>query len=413
MIEPVIPDDKGPRIVVVGVGGAGTNAVDNMVTTGLTGVDFMAINTDSQALSRSLTEHKIHIGKNITKGLGTGANPALGEQSAMEDQELIQDALQGADLVFITCGLGGGTGTGASPIVADVAREIGALTVAIVTKPFDFEGSVRRGHAEPGQSNLRARVDTLITIPNQRLVKIIDESTPLIEAFRVSDGVLLQCVRSISDLITVPGLINLDFADIKTIMDNTGGAVMGVGFGRGENKAAQAFAQASSSPLMEEVVLEGAKGVLINITGGPDMTLYEINKSIEQQVNSKADPQANIIFGAVIDESMSEQMKVTILATGFVRSEPTDTSKRLAEEKEPVEVTAQDYASYDEPAYLRKRRPEPQPQAAAPTPTQSSLTAHSVPAAPEKKPEATEIEPEPFNRLDREDVLPSIFGNYK
>ncbi len=408
MIEPVIQEERGPRIVVAGIGGAGTNAVDNMISTGLIGVDFMVINTDSQALSRSRTDRQIHIGKNVTKGLGTGANPALGEQSAMEDRDLIQDALQGADLVFITCGLGGGTGSGASPVVADVAREVGALTVAIVTKPFDFEGSVRRRHAENGQRDLRARVDTLITIPNQRLIKIIDEKTPLIEAFRVSDGVLLQCVRSISDLITLPGLINLDFADIKAIMDSTGGAVMGVGFGRGENKAAQAFAQASSSPLMEEVVIEGARGVLLNITGGPDMTLFEINKAIEEYVNTKADPEANIIFGAVIDDSLDDQMKVTILATGYAAAATSPTEAKIARrELEPVKVSPKDFTNFEEPPYLRKRRPEKPPavKKAAPAVDRTPL--------PEPPPEEIELEPVPFSGRDSEDILPSIFGNLK
>ena len=398
MIEPVIQEEKGPRIVVAGIGGAGTNAVDNMQAAGLSGVDFMVINTDSQSLNRSITDCKIHIGKSVTKGLGTGANPDLGEQAAMEDQELLKDALAESDLVFITCGLGGGTGTGASPVIASIAREMGALTVAIVTKPFDFEGSVRRRHAERGQSDLRSRVDTLITIPNQRLIQIIDETTPLLEAFRVSDGVLLQCVRSISDLITLPGLINLDFADIKTIMEDRGGAVMGVGFGRGENKAGQAFAQASSSPLMEEVVLEGAKGVLINITGGPNMTLHEINKSIEEHVNTKVDPEANIIFGAVIDESLTDQMKVTILATGFARAAiPPQQQAAEQRELEPVHVEPREFTNFEDPAYLKRKRPE------APAPKE----------APAPEPEESEAEAVPFSRLDREEILPSIFGNFK
>lgn len=401
MIEPVLQEEKGPRIVVAGIGGAGTNAVDNMISTGVNGVDFMVINTDYQALSRSRTDRKVHIGKSVTKGLGTGANPTLGEKSAMEDREMIREALDGADLVFITCGLGGGTGTGASPVIADIAHEVGALTVAIVTKPFDFEGSVRRRHAERGQSELRSRVDTLITIPNQRLIKIIEESTPLIEAFRVSDGVLLQCVRSISDLITLPGLINLDFADLKTIMENTGGAVMGVGFGKGENKATQAFNQASSSPLMEEVVLEGAKGVLINITGGLDMTLHEINKAIEEQVNTKVDPEANIIFGAVIDESMNDQMKVTILATGYTRMERSHSVQEDEVELEPVHVSPRQYEPLEEPAYLHKRRPE----------TVATAKPASRPVIPE--PDEQDMEPMPFTRVDREDILPSIFGNFK
>lgn len=368
------------------------------------GIDFMVINTDAQALDRSRTDTKLHIGVSITKGLGTGANPELGKQSAMEDQENIKKVIQGADLVFITCGLGGGTGTGAAPVIAEIARDLGALTVAIVTKPFDFEGSIRRHHAEIGQSDLRSRVDTLITIPNQRLVKIIDQQTPLVEAFRVSDAVLLQCVRSISDLITQPGLINLDFADIKTIMENTGGAVMGVGFGRGDNKAALAFAQASSSPLMEEVVLEGATGVLINITGGPDMTLYEINKAIEEQVNTKVDPDANIIFGAVIDESFTDQMKVTILATGFSRTENQHPIEEAKPEMETIQVAPQDYSNFDEPPYLHKKKPEPQ----------ATVTFAPIPEPqPVAQPVAQQPEPDAFPKVEREDILPSIFGHLK
>jgi len=399
----VLQNERGPRIVVAGVGGAGCNAVDNMINAGLSGVDFVVINTDAQALNRCRTERKVQIGRNITRGLGTGANPSLGEQAAIEDRGLILEAIGDADLVFITCGLGGGTGTGASPIIADIARENGSLTVSIVTKPFDFEGSVRRRHAERGQSDIRSRVDTLITIPNQRLIKIIDENTPLVEAFRVSDGVLLQCVRSISDLITLPGLINLDFADIKTIMENTGGAVMGVGFGKGENKASQAFAQASSSPLMEEVVLEGAKGVLINVTGGPDMTLYEINKAIEEQVNTKVDPEANIIFGTVIDENLIDQIKVTILATGFTRSEKIPEPIRSGQKEGTLTTMKIQPSQYptdlDEPAYLKKKRPEiqrePQPVAAE----------H---LGPDSDPNDL-----PFPKLDRHDFLPSIFGDMK
>ena len=323
----------GPKITVVGVGGGGSNAVDSMGDGTLDGVEFIVVNTDIQALQRARTPRKIHIGKSITKGLGTGANPILGEQAANEDRDLIRAELEGADLVFITAGLGGGTGTGASSVIADVVKELGALSVAITTKPFDFEGSVRRSHAEKGQQILRKKVDTLITIPNQRLISVVDESTTLIDAFKVADSVLKQCVQSIADLITRPGLINLDFADIKSIMDTAGGAVMGVGYGRGANRADDAFKQASCSPLMEEQVIEGAKGILINITCGLDVRLLEVDKAITKHVRDKADGDANVIFGVVIDQDMHEEMKVTILATGTTQGDPNRIQQRRSEEK--------------------------------------------------------------------------------
>jgi cell division protein FtsZ len=382
----------GPKILVVGVGGAGVNAVDNMAAQGLKDVNFLAVNTDAQALSLSSSGNKLLIGRNVTKNLGTGGNPYLGEQAALEDRENLRAGMEGSDLVFITAGLGGGTGSGASPVIAELARECGALTVAITTKPFDFEGPQRRRHAETGQLELRKRVDTLITIPNQRLLKIVDEKMPLLEAFKVADSVLLQCVQSISDLITEPGQMNLDFADIKTIMDNTGGAVMGVGFGRGEDKCRQAFSQACSSPLMEEVVVEGAKGILVNITAGPDVTLYEVNASMEEFINAKADPEANIIFGVVIREDMREEVKVTILATGFTREE-----KRAAETREtvrPEPQPAKRHASFEQPAYLSK---EGGPFARRQPEEKASQPAHER----DRRPVEEEEEPQ---------SLPAIFG---
>jgi len=324
---------NGPKISVVGVGGGGNNAVDSMQDGTLEGVEFIVVNTDIQALQRARTPRKIHIGKSITKGLGTGANPVLGEQAANEDRDLLRSELEGADLVFITAGLGGGTGTGASSVIADIVKELGALSVAITTKPFDFEGSVRRNHAEKGQQVLRKKVDTLITVPNQRLISVVDENTTLIDAFKVADSVLKQCVQSIADLITRPGLINLDFADIKAIMDTAGGAVMGVGYGHGANRADEAFKQASSSPLMEEQVIEGAKGILINITSGMDIKLLEIDRSITKHVREKADGDANIIFGVVIAPEMQDEMKVTILATGSNQGEKKEQVKRREEER--------------------------------------------------------------------------------
>lgn len=325
----------GPKITVVGIGGGGSNAVDGMGDGALDGVEFIVLNTDVQAIQRAKTPRKVHIGKSITKGLGTGANPVLGEQAANEDRELIRRELEGADLVFITACLGGGTGTGASSVVADIVKEMGALSVAITTKPFDFEGSIRRSHAEKGQQILRKKVDTLITVPNQRLINVVDETTTLLDAFKVADNVLKQCVQSIADLITRPGLINLDFADIKSIMDSAGSTVMGVGYGHGNDRAEEAFKQASSSPLMEEQVIEGAKGILINITCGSDIKLLEIDKAISKHIRDRADGDANVIFGVVIDNDMQDEMKVTILATGANQIERRE-YKKAARDERPV-----------------------------------------------------------------------------
>ncbi len=344
------PPGQGPKIVVVGVGGAGCNAVDTMADGSLEGVEFIGINTDLQALKMARMNRKIHIGMNTTKGLGTGSNPNLGEQAANEDRETLRQELEGADLVFITAGLGGGTGTGASSVIADIVKELGAISVAITTKPFDFEGPVRRNHAERGQAVLRKKVDTFITVPNQRLIRVVDESTTFKDAFRVADGVLKQCVCSIAELITRPGLINLDFNDIKAIMDYEGGAVMGVGYGKGDDRATEAFQQASSSPLMEEMVIEGAKGILVNITGPADITLYEINTAIDQFINAKAEADAHIIFGVVIDETMDNEMKVTILASGFKEAERHQTDSAAAEDF----LTTSAEKDFLQPAYVGK-----------------------------------------------------------
>ena len=314
-------DDKGvppARMKVVGVGGAGSNAVNRMIDAGLTGVDFVAINTDLQALSTSKAPVRIQIGRNTTKGLGAGADPEVGRKSIEEDKEAVVNALQDADMIFVTAGMGGGTGTGASPIVAEVAKDLGALTVAIVTKPFLFEGPKRMQRAEEGLEELKEYVDTLITIPNQRLLQIVDRKTPLNEAFRLADDVLLQATRGISDLISVPGLINLDFADVRTVMAEMGDALMGSAVASGENRATEATQKALNSPLLEEVSIAGALGVLVNITGGPDLSLHEVNDATTM-VFEAAGPDANIIFGAVIDEKMTDQVRVTVIATGFRR----------------------------------------------------------------------------------------------
>jgi len=307
-------------IKVVGVGGGGSNAVNRMIRAELMGVEFIAVNTDAQALLMSDAPHKIRIGDKITKGLGAGADPTVGRKSAEDDSEKLYEALKEADMVFVTAGMGGGTGTGAAPIIAEIAKDIGALTVAVVTKPFGFEGSKRRLLAEQGINDLVDKVDTLITIPNDRLLQVVEKRTTMSDAFRIVDDVLRQGVQGISDLITVPGLINLDFADVKTIMTNAGSALMGIGHGTGETRAADAARQAIMSPLLEQSI-DGARGVLFTITGGPDLTLFEVNEAAEI-IHAAADPEANIIFGAVIDERMQNDVKISVIATGFDSARP-------------------------------------------------------------------------------------------
>jgi cell division protein FtsZ len=310
------PPITGARIKVVGVGGGGGNAVNRMIEAGIEGIEFLVANTDLQALKRSRAPHKIQLGGKLTKGLGAGANPDIGRNAALEDTEKIIEALEGADMVFVTTGLGGGTGTGAAPIIASLATELNALTVAVVTKPFHFEGKRRMTQSEQGLRELRECVDTVITIPNERLLHTADPKMSLQDAFKMADDVLRQAVQGISDLITVPGLINLDFADVKAIMAGMGLALMGAGRASGENRAVVATQQAISSPLLEEATIEGAKGVLINITGGLDLTLFEVNEA-SSIIREAADDEANIIFGAVIDETMRDEMKITVIATGF------------------------------------------------------------------------------------------------
>jgi cell division protein FtsZ len=304
------------KIKVVGVGGGGGNAVNRMIAAGIKGVEFLVANTDVQAMRNSLAPIKLQIGAKLTKGLGAGANPDIGKQAALEDTDRILEALSGADMIFITTGMGGGTGTGAAPIIASLAAELGALTVAVVTKPFNFEGKRRRVQAEQGIRALRDTVDTLITIPNERLLNFVERATSLGEAFKIADDILRQAVQGISDLITVPGEINLDFADVKTIMHGMGMALMGTGVSSGEHRAVEAAQRAISSPLLEEASIEGAKGVLINVTGGPDMTLFEVHEAASI-IQEAADEEANIIFGTVIDPRMKEEVKVTVIATGF------------------------------------------------------------------------------------------------
>jgi len=310
------PPITGARIKVIGIGGGGGNAVNRMIEAGIEGIEFLVANTDLQALKRSKAPIKIQLGSKLTKGLGAGANPGVGREAALEDTDKIIEVLEGADMVFVTTGLGGGTGTGGAPIIASLATELDALTVAVVTKPFHFEGRRRMQQAEHGLRELRECVDTVITIPNERLLHTVQKDSSLADSFGVADDVLRQAVQGISDLITVPGLINLDFADVKSIMEGMGMALMGAGRARGENRAIEATQQAISSPLLEEATIQGAKGVLINITGGPDLTLYEVNVAATI-IRESADEDANIIFGAVIDESMHDEMKITVIATGF------------------------------------------------------------------------------------------------
>jgi len=312
------PPLTGARIKVIGIGGGGSNAVNRMIESGIEGIEFLVANTDLQALKRSRAPIKIQLGGRLTKGLGAGADPVVGREAALEDTDKIIEVLEGADMVFVTTGLGGGTGTGGAPIIASLATELNALTVAVVTKPFHFEGRRRMQQAELGLRELRECVDTVITIPNERLLHTVDRGVSLADSFRVADDVLRQAVQGISDLITVPGLINLDFADVKSIMQGMGMALMGAGRSTGENRAIEATQQAISSPLLEEATIQGAKGVLINITGGPDLTLYEVNAA-SSIIREAADEDANIIFGAVIDENMGDEMKITVIATGFER----------------------------------------------------------------------------------------------
>ena len=313
--------DGTATIKVIGVGGAGNNAVNRMIEAGIKGVDFIAVNTDRQALQTSKASTKIQIGEKITRGLGAGANPDVGAQSAEESKSELSEVLRGADMVFVTAGMGGGTGTGAAPVVAQAAKEMGILTIGVVTKPFTFEGKKRLSQAERGIESLKGKVDTLVVIPNDKLLQIIDRKTSIIEAFKMADDVLRQGVQGISDLISIPGLVNLDFADVKTIMLNTGMAHMGIGRASGENRAEDAAKEAIQSPLLETSI-EGARGVIINITGGDDLGLHEVNTAAEL-VQRSVDPEANIIFGTVTDPTMQDEIQITVIATGFEKNEST------------------------------------------------------------------------------------------
>ena len=329
-------------IKVVGIGGGGTNAVTRMVEAGLSGVEFVAVNTDAQALLTTEADVKLHIGSQATRGLGAGADPRIGFAAADESRDELKEALKGADMVFVTAGEGGVTGTGGAPVVAQIGRELGALTVGVVTKPFGFEGKLRADQAEQGIQSLRDNVDTLIVIENDRLLQVVERSTPMTEAFRMADDILRQGVQGITDLITVPGLINLDFADVRTIMREAGSALMGIGVARGDNRAVEAARAAISSPLLE-TTLDGATGILLNITGGPELGLAEVDEAA-QVITNAADSNANVIFGAVIDPSMGEDVRVTAIATGF------GGRPRRRRSETPVGVAAADRPAFDAPS---------------------------------------------------------------
>lgn len=336
------------RIKVVGVGGGGGNAVNTMINSGLSGVDFIVANTDAQALVNSKAQIKVHLGSRLTKGLGAGANPEVGKNAALEERERIKEVLEGADMVFVTAGLGGGTGTGGAPIIAEIAKEMGALTVGVVTKPFMFEGKRRQKQAEDGWRELKKSVDTLITIPNQRLLSISGKNTSFLDAFKKADEVLLQAVKGISDIINFHGFINVDFADVRAVMSEMGMALMGTGSATGENRAISAAQKAISNPLLEDISIKGAKGVLINITGNSNMTMMEVEEAATL-IKDEAHEDANIIYGQVIDDSIGDEIRVTVIATGFGKSE--EDAGRIA-----PSISVLKKESIDTPAYLRKDR---------------------------------------------------------
>lgn len=349
------------RIKVIGVGGSGGSAITRMMESRVSGVDFIAINSDAQALHHNKATHKIHIGKNLTRGLGAGMNPEIGRQAAEENRDEIHEAVKGADMVFIACGLGGGTGSGASSIVAEVAKDSGALTVGVVTKPFSFEGAQRSRIAEEAWEKLKERVDALITIPNDRILQIIQKDTPLVQAFFVCDDVLKQAVQGISDLITLPGMINVDFADVRAVMQDAGSALMGVGIASGENRAVDAAKAAISSPLLD-ISIEGARGVLFNVSGSPDMTMWEINEAA-RMITESIDKDAKLIFGAVHDDRLKKgEIKITVIATGFNGAgKSSEAKKTLVNGATPTKNTAQNNKQEEDewdsvPAFLRRRK---------------------------------------------------------
>jgi len=370
-----VPNENYAQIRVIGVGGGGVNAVNRMIAEGMRGVEFIAVNTDVQALMLAQSPKRVRIGDKLTRGLGAGSNPDIGEKAAEESSDDLYEALKGSDMVFITAGMGGGTGTGASPIVARVAREVGALTIGVVTRPFTFEGGKRSKSAEAGIAKLKEHVDTLIVIPNDRLLEIVDKRANLQQAFRVADDVLRQGIQGISELITVPGLINLDFADVKTIMSEGGAALMAVGTATGENRSVEAAQQAISSKLLD-VTIDGARGILFNVTGGPSMTLYEVNQAAEI-IKSTAHPDVNLIFGAVIDENMKDEIRITVIATGFDQGTPVMV-KPAAQPQVAVRPRARVLETVGANVSKAASAPAPAPSAA---PAASAAPARSEPRA--------------------------------
>ena len=347
--------DQTAKIKVVGVGGAGGNAINGLIEAGLTGVEFIVINTDAQDLEKNQASHRIQIGKTLTKGLGAGSNPEVGLHAIEEDKDVVIEVLNGADMVFVTCGMGGGTGTGAAPIVAEIAKDLGALTVAITTMPFTFEGPIRSRNAKKGIEAMRERVDTMLVIPNDRIFSIIEKNTPVIAAFKIADSLLLEATRSISDLINVHGYINLDFADIRTVMAGMGDALMGTGVGIGENRAKVAAEQAITSPLLNDIDVAGARGVLINITGGSSLSMHEVGEASTLVQESVGDS-ANVIFGMVVDEQLTDELRVTVIATGF--NHEAQQAQQLQKPKEipRSEFGAADFSELDKPTFKREHK---------------------------------------------------------
>ncbi len=402
-MQPQVQNENYAQIRVVGVGGGGVNAVNRMIAEGCRGVEFIAINTDAQALTLAGAPKRVRIGDKLTRGLGAGGNPEVGEKAAEESSDDLYEVLKGADMVFVTAGMGGGTGTGASPVVARVAREVGALTIGVVTRPFSFEGGKRSKSAEAGIAKLKDQVDTLIVIPNDRLLEIVDKRASLQQAFRTADDVLRQGIQGISELITVPGLINLDFADVKTIMSEGGAALMAVGNGTGDNRAVDAAQQAISSKLLD-VTIDGARGILFNVTGGPSLTLYEVNQAAEI-IKTTAHPDVNLIFGAVIDENMKDDVRITVIATGFDQPTPimlkpatqTQATSRTERRAQVLETVGARVTAASAPV---------QPSRLAPAPVVTAAAAPEPPAP--RQPVQPEMPSRVFNNDSDLDIPPFL-----
>jgi cell division protein FtsZ len=399
--------DGFAQIRVVGVGGGGSNTVQRMINSKMRGVEFIAINTDAQALSNNDASVKIQIGKETTRGLGSGADPEVGRRSAEENKEEIYETLKGSDMVFVTCGMGGGTGTGASPFVAEIAKELGALTVGVVTKPFAFEGQRRRKVAELGIQDLKEKVDTLITIPNDRLLQVIDKKTSLFDAFGVVDDVLRQGVQGISDLITLPGIINLDFADVKAIMQDAGSALMGIGRASGDNRAIEAARSAIESPLLE-LSIDGAKGILFSIAGGTDLGMYEIDEAAKA-ITEAADADANIIFGTIIDEAMQGEVKITVVATGFENEGKQQGSRRFVVGNNPMSANRPMQPEFQMPQQQMSQQPQQQQNMPTPYVPAQSPAPYEPPAMPQpsSRPQHT-MQPQQDQQDDEELDVPTF-----